>query len=136
MDSANSMLSGDCSPLRQRRWRQHLLEIYRRSQEGPLTRGRRVLLLVLVIWVFNVFDLNFTLLAHRIGGFEEANPLAAAFLPSEEALVIYKFAMILPPTLIFLFFRRRLLTEIGCWTLCAAHVALSFMWVVYYSALR
>jgi len=136
MGSANSIQGGECGTLRHKGWRQQIVEIYRQSQEGPMTRGRRVLLLVLVIWVFNVFDLNFTLLAHRIGGFEEANPLARAFLPSDEALVIYKFAMILPPTLIFLFFRRRLLTEIGCWTLFAAHVALSFMWVAYYSAFR
>lgn len=104
-------------------------------QQGSTRRARRVLILVLATWVLILFDLNFTLLACRIGGFEELNPLAQQFVDSEQALVMYKFALTLPATAIILLLRRKLLTEIGCWTLFAAHLALTAMWVSYYSLL-
>jgi hypothetical protein len=88
---------------------------------------------VLAIWVFNIFDLNFTLLACKIGGFEELNPVARMFVASGEALTIFKLGLTLPSTLIFLLMRRRLVTEIGCWMLLGAHAVLAGMWVIYYA---
>lgn len=136
MDSADTILGPPCDAVQQKSRVRHLLGLFRQWQAGCPVRARRVLLLVLAIWVFNLFDLNFTLLACRIGGFEELNPLARTFIASDEALVIYKFAMVIPGTLILLFFRRRLSTEIGCWLLFAAHMGLSGMWVAYYWAYR
>lgn len=110
-----------------------LVDLWRQWQQGPAPRARRVLLLVLAIWVFNVFDLNFTLLACKIGGFEELNPVARMFIASDEALTIFKLGLTLPSTLIFLLMRRRLVTEIGCWMLLGAHAVLAGMWVIYFA---
>jgi len=97
------------------------------------TRSRRVFLLVLALWIFNLFDLNFTLLALRIGWFTEANPIARLFIGSGDALIIFKFAMIIPASMVLLAIRRSVLTEIGCWILCAAHLLLAVSWLVYYT---
>jgi hypothetical protein len=135
MDPAPTILSIRGFPVQQKSRLGELLDVFRSMQRGSTRRARRVLILVLAIWVLMLFDLDFTLLACRIGGFEELNPLAQQFLGSEQALVIYKFALTLPATAIILLLRRKLLTEIGCWTLFAAHLALTAMWVSYYSLL-
>jgi hypothetical protein len=113
-------------------WRAFLAAVGARLQDSSVRRPRRVLLLVIVLWVLNAFDLKFTLLAQHIGGFIEMNPLARMFVSDSGALIAYKFALIIPATVIFLALRRRLITEVGCWLLLAAHVALAFIWREYY----
>ena len=103
------------------------------AQRHTRHRGRRVFLLVVMLWVLNAFDLKFTLLAQHIGGFTEMNPIASMFVSNSTALIAYKFGLIIPATAVFLVLRRRAITEIGCWLLLAAHVALAFVWQEYYT---
>jgi len=53
---------------------------------GLVARARRVLLLVLMLGMLNVYDLLMTLQARHVAGFVEANPIAAALLWSPAAL--------------------------------------------------
>ncbi len=114
-------------------WKAFLTAVRGRVWSGPRHRGRRVFLLVIMLWVLNAFDLKFTLLAQNIGGVTEMNPIARMFVSDSTALITYKFALIIPASIIFLAMRRRLLTEVGCWLLLGAHVALAFIWQQYYA---
>ena len=95
-------------------------------------RARRVILTLVLLWVANAFDLIFTLLAIRVGGFEEANPIAEPLLNNAGLLVTFKILAVLFASIIILKFRKRLLTEIGCWGLCLTYTLLSARWWIYY----
>jgi hypothetical protein len=96
-------------------------------------RPGRVILLVIFLAMLNAFDLVFTILAHRIGEFREANPIAALLLDHTAALVAFKAAALLVASAIFIVFRRHWLTELVCWTFCGVYTALSILWMVYYA---
>jgi len=98
-------------------------------------RCRRVVLLLAMLWLCGVFDLVFTLTAHRIGNFAELNPLAAALLGCPAALIAFKLAMLAVGSVILFLFRHRLIAEIACWALSVIYVALSAIWLQYYTFL-
>lgn len=95
-------------------------------------RARRVTLILILLWIANAFDLAFTLLAVRTGGFEEGNPIAAPLLDNPGLLTTFKLLTVLFASIIIFKFRRRLLTEIGCWGLFLTYVLLSTRWWFYY----
>ncbi len=88
--------------------------------------------MLLLLWVINAFDLVFTLLAVRTDRFEEANPIAAPLLDNPGLLVTFKVLAVLFASIIILKFRRRLLTEIGCWGLCLTYTLVSACWWLYH----
>ena len=96
-------------------------------------RTRRVILALVIIWLLNIFDLCFTVLAHQAGDFVEANILASFFIGNTNALILFKLSALVLATSIFLTFRRRFITELSCWTICIIYLALSFIWVGYYT---
>ena len=108
----------------------HWLREARRS--AAACRARRVVLLLLCLWMLNVFDLILTILANRVGQFEELNPLARRLLDSPAALAAYKFALLTFTSAVFLIFRRHWLTEVGCWCLAAVYAVLAVVWLEYY----
>lgn len=99
------------------------------------TRPRRVVLALIVVWVVSVFDVLFTFLAHQIGDFQEANPMAREFIHALESLVVYKIATVGPASLLLLLLWNRKLTEIACWIGCGCYLLLSLLWVVYFALL-
>ena len=90
------------------------------------------MLVLIFLWVLNVFDLLFTMLAHQIGYFEEVNPLARGLLGSPVALVAFKLAMLSFATGVFFVFRKRVLTEVACWCMTGTYIVLSVVWLKYY----
>ena len=86
-------------------------------------RARRVVLMVVFIWIVSVFDLTFTMLAHKLGGFRELNPVARSLLDTSDALIIWKVATVFATSLVFLALRKRRVTETGCWGLAVVHTA-------------
>ena len=95
-------------------------------------RGRRVLLLLGFIWIMNAMDLGFTLLAHRLGGFAEANPLFDGLLDDPVLIAVIKGGAMVYATAVLLAGRRRRLAEIACWAVCAVYVGLSLTWLSYF----
>ncbi len=95
-------------------------------------RARRVLLLLILLWLLNIFDLAQTILALRIGSFQEQNPLARSLLHAPAALAMYKVTLLLFATIIFVRFWRHTLTEIGCWFLASVYVGLAYIWLRYF----
>ena len=103
-------------------------------RKDPLAaRTRRLVLALIAIWVLNLFDLTFTVLAGRIGGFEEVNPLARDILHESGRLLLFKLVTLGLGTAILLLFRRHWVTEAAAWLVCGVYVALSFIWVAYYA---
>lgn len=103
--------------------------------DGGDRRARRVVLLVILLWMLNLFDLIFTLLAVRLGSFVELNPLARPLLHTPLGLSAFKLAMLTFTSFIFLVCRRRVLTEVGCWVLSVVYTCLGVFWLRYYVAL-
>jgi len=99
--------------------------------ENLVARGRRVAMLVGLIWLIGIHDLVLTLAATHLEGFRQLNPITRSLLGDPSALVAFKLLMMAPATLIFLLFRRRVLTEVGCWLLSAAYVSLGLLWITF-----
>ncbi len=113
-------------------WWESLADAVRSARADPLAgRTRRVVLMLIFIWICNTFDLILTLLAHKVGNLIELNPLAQGFLGSHGALAALKLIPLVAATLIFFISRHRRLTEIGCWALCGVYTALAFRWLAY-----
>ena len=100
--------------------------------DASARRARRVVLMLVLLWIINMFDLSFTMIARQIGGFVEANPVAAHVVRDSLSLVIFKLTMLVCATLILFTFRRHLWTEVGCWLLAAVYTTLAFVWHLYY----
>jgi hypothetical protein len=98
-------------------------------------RSRRVTLMLALLWIVGLFDLVFTILAHRIGGFHEANPVARPLIGDDSALALYKLGLLVLSTAILFVLRRHLVTEITCWMLGAIYAGLALMWLAYFGIL-
>jgi len=104
------------------------------SRDPPAARARRVVLLVVVIWIVGLFDLALTLLAEQIGGFVEANPIVARITHIWGLLAAFKLFTLAFASAIFIKYRRERFTEWGCWGMCIVHVLLALLWLRYYAA--
>jgi len=106
---------------------------FRQARENPhARRSRRVILMIVLLWIVSGFDLVFTLLADKAGGFIEANPIAAPLMDNPAMLVTFKILVVVMASIIILKFRKRLFTEIGCWVLCPTYILLSARWWIYF----
>ncbi len=99
-------------------------------------RARRVVLLLMMIWILGLADLFFTLQACDIGGFVEANPVVAQILHAPQLLIVFKLALLTFASVIFYHTRRRKLTEFSCWGLGVVHFLLAVVWLLYYYGLE
>src|SRR5262245_33165253 len=71
-------------------------------------RGRRLLLLLIGVWLVNLFDLGFTLVACQQRLMTELNPLAQYVMSwGTPALIVYKFVLVASGSAILWWQRRR-----------------------------
>lgn len=97
------------------------------------SRGRRVLCLVVGLWVLNMFDLAFTILAHEQGMLDEANPLAQhVVLQGPLSIALYKIGLLFIGSYPLLRFRSARVTELAALTAMGVYVLLAFRWSVCY----
>ena len=114
-----------------------LYEAIRSLRRDPLAaRSRRIVLLLVLVWIIGLFDLAFTVLARKIGGFEEANTIVARMVHVTGLLVAFKIATLFFASVILLKYRHRKFTEFSCWGICVVHMALAFLWLTYYAWLH
>lgn len=92
-----------------------------------------VLAMLPVIWVLNLLDLFFTLLADTTREFVELNPLAAGL--DAHGRVAFKLAMLVVCTLIFVLLRRKRLVLWGCCLLLAVYGVLAIVWLTMFNFL-
>jgi len=103
------------------------------GRDRPEARARRVILLVVFIWIVGLSDLCFTLLAQQTEGFSERNPVAARIVHAGSVLVAFKLGSLLLASIILLRFRRHWFTELSCWVMSFIHTALALIWSSYYN---
>ena len=121
---------------RPRSWWRSVYLRYRHLRSDPWSgRARRVVLLLILLWVLNLFDLAFTIMATEIGNFQELNPFARDLLHAPAALAMYKLTLMLFATIIFLRFYHRRLTEVVCWGLAGVFTCLAVVWLRYFYVL-
>jgi hypothetical protein len=89
-------------------------------------QANRVGLLISLIWLANLIDLFFTLLAATTGVFVEMNPLAAPL--SSVQRICFKFAVLVFFTVIAVCLRRRRTMELGCCVLLGVYTVLAAIW--------
>ena len=112
------------------RWLGRLTNFLHRHVFG--SRSRRVIVVLVFLWVLNIFDLTVTLVNVNAGGFQEANPIAATLLHSPAHLAAYKLTLVTAASIIFIAYRRSRIAEIGCWGACLVYLALAHVWQVYH----
>ncbi len=109
----------------------------RRNLRGyRLTRPRRVLWVLAAVWVLNIFDLGFTMIAHVHGNFTELNPIAAGMLSGPwYHVAAFKFVTLGVGTIILLMLARHKVAELGSWLLLAAYVLVAARWYHYFDGM-
>jgi len=97
------------------------------------TRAHRILCLLIGIWIFNAFDLMFTILSHQQGMLHEENPLARHMLQHGIlAIVLYKVGLVLIGSYPLLRFRRARITELGAIVILVTYAILAVHWTQCY----
>ena len=101
--------------------------------ENCPARTRRVVQGICLLWLLSVADLFFTLWAHLFTPFQEANPLAAAFLDTDRlaALILMKLILTTVGATIFWRLRGHGRAEAALWLVVVAYVFLALRWSTY-----
>ena len=96
-------------------------------------RGRRVILLIVLLCLLNAFDLVCTVTVHDLATFHEVNPVARYLLQHPNLLVIFKVGMVAFASTVFFAYRQRKAVEIVCWSVCGAYLLLVVIWKLHLS---
>ncbi len=134
MDKTPTIQYASDDPVKQREgtFFSSMAKIIRAARNDALAaRSRRVVLMLAFIWIVSLSDLEMTLRAKQIGGFEEANPIARQIIDYPHLVVAYKFLLLVSASGVIFFLRRKRLTEIGCWFLCLIYTLLALAWAFY-----
>jgi hypothetical protein len=112
---------------------------YRRSDAAAnaanivAARGRRVIVLLLGLWIINAFDLALTLLATRDGVLYEENPIARALLAhSPYALAIFKVLTVTAASSVLIYYRRHRCSEWASALVATAYALVALQWKLCY----
>ena len=96
-------------------------------------RSHRVICLLIGIWIFNGFDLAFTILSHEQGLLREANPLASHMLQQGTlSIVLFKTGLVLVGSYPLLRFRTARIAELAAYLIFVAYAMLAFRWSIYF----
>jgi hypothetical protein len=101
-----------------------------------ISRSRRIVIALGMVWLLNGFDLWFTVLADTLGALFELNPFARWILPyGMGAITVYKLAALTVGTGLIWRSRHCRLAEIGTWFIVAINVGLALRWHQFYQML-
>ncbi len=95
-------------------------------------RSHRVICLVMGLWVFSIFDVALTMLAHEQGMLDESNPIARRLLNSPPAIMLYKLSLVTFASTIILSNRRRLVAELAAGGVLAVYTIVAIQWRLCY----
>ncbi|UCG32685.1 MAG: hypothetical protein JSU68_13590 [Phycisphaerales bacterium] len=92
-----------------------------------------MLLILVALWLTNVFDAGMTLLAHAQGVLHEVNPVGVWLLSQgPHAVVVFKMIMLLIATGLLWYMRRHPLAELAAWVELATSILVCLRWRAYY----
>jgi hypothetical protein len=89
---------------------------------------RRVIWLVVLIAVLNVYDLLCTLIAGSVGSIWELNPFASPIIHQNSGIVIFKLGTTVCAVILLLVTRRHRLAQIGSWWAAVLYTVLILRW--------
>lgn len=96
-------------------------------------RGRRVLYLLLAVWILNAFDLSLTIQAQADGMLHEGNPLARAILSrGAGAIFAFKIILVTGASYVIYSFRHHRCTEAAVTFILLAYVGVALQWHLCY----
>jgi hypothetical protein len=100
------------------------------AENPPVSgRPRRVLAVLLAVWMLNAYDLWMTLEADRHGLLVELNPVAATILPGgTTAIILYKLSLVTLGSTLLVACRRHRASEYGAWTTLLVYGLLTTHW--------
>ncbi len=89
---------------------------------------RRVIWLVVLIAVLNVYDLACTLIAGSMGSLWELNPFASPIIHQNSGIVLFKLGTTVGAVILLLVTRRHRLAQIGSWWAGVLYTVLILRW--------
>lgn len=95
-------------------------------------RSRRVVYLLVGVWLLNLFDLALTLLAASDGMLHEENPIARSLIHNPAALLAFKLSLVAAATTVLFNFRRFRCAEIGCTLALFIYAGVAVQWRLCY----
>ena len=102
-----------------------------RDKDPSRASCRQVIWLVVLIVVLNIYDLTCTLFAHGVGGLWELNPFASCLMEFTPMIVMFKLALTIGATILFLVTRYKRLTQIGSWWVGVLYTVLILRWTTF-----
>lgn len=98
-------------------------------------RPRRVLLLLVGLWLTNLVDARLTLMAHGQGLLYELNPVASRLLDvSPTGVYVYKLLLVVAGSCLLWRCRRHRVAEMAAWCTTLAYVGVCVHWQTCYDA--
>jgi hypothetical protein len=98
-------------------------------------RPRRILLLLLGLWLTNMVDTRLTLMAHQQGLLHELNPVASRLLDvSPAGVYVYKLLLVVAGSCLLWWCRRHRVAEMAAWFTTLAYVGVCVHWQTCYDA--
>lgn len=93
------------------------------------SRAHRVCCMLVGLWIFNLFDLLLTLIAHQQGLLDEANPIARTLLPlGPEALTAFKIGLVGTASVVLFHYRRHMLCEFTATAMVIVYALVAVRW--------
>ncbi|MFQ5491764.1 MAG: DUF5658 family protein [Phycisphaerae bacterium] len=97
------------------------------------SRAHRVCCMLFGLWVFNLFDLLLTILAHQQGLLDETNPIARTLLPwGPEVLTAFKLGLVGVASIVLFHYRRNLLSEFTSTSMLIVYALVAVRWRLCY----
>lgn len=97
------------------------------------TRSRRVFLLLVAVWIINVFDLTLTLQADRDGILHEQNPIARALLNYGQIPVsLFKIGLVAAASILLWRCRSHRCTELAALLAVLIYAGVALQWKACY----
>ena len=96
-------------------------------------RARRVIVLLVGVWILNAFDLALTIHAHADGMLHEGNPIARAVLPYGPAAVfLFKAGIVTAASYVLYRYRHRWCSELASAFGLFAYAGVAIQWKLCY----
>jgi len=89
---------------------------------------RRVIWLVVLIAVLNIYDLLCTLIAGSVGSIWELNPFASPIIHQNSEIVLFKLGITVGAVILLLVARRHRLAQVGSWWAAVLYTVLILRW--------
>lgn len=112
-----------------------LMHLPRQTEHQAHDMGRATVISSVLIGLFSLLDLAWTILAHQAGQMRELNPLGSGLIANAWLLMAFKASTTSVSCGILLVLRRRYIARLAAWWLCLVGTLLTLRWLLFTSML-